>query len=170
VVPDGPGAEVRVFSLADLRTRTGTVAWRGTPGGRDDAALVEVADARFAETAVRWGRIVTVSSQAGRRAFPDGGYSAYGAAKAGVAMYTRYLAQELGPFGVNVNCLAPGYIATGRVAPMFDSLAGDSLESSIALRRPGTPEDCAGALQFLVTELGDYVTGTVIPVDGGSTR
>lgn len=117
----------------------------------------------------RWGRIVTVSSQAGRRAYPDGGYSVYGAAKAGVGMYTRYLAQELGPFGVTVNCLAPGYIATGRLIPLFDALGGDGLKSSIALRRYGTPEECAGALEFLVTDLGDYVTGSEIPVDGGST-
>lgn len=117
----------------------------------------------------RWGRIVTISSQAGRRAYPDGGYSVYGAAKAGIAMYTRYLAQELGPFGVTANCLAPGYIATGRLMPVFDSLGGEELLGSIALRRYGTPEDCAGSLEFLVTDLGSYVTGTTIPVDGGST-
>jgi 3-oxoacyl-[acyl-carrier protein] reductase len=118
----------------------------------------------------RWGRIVTISSQAGRRAYPDGGYSVYGAAKAGIAMYTRYLAQELGPYGVTANCLAPGYIATGRLMPLFSSLGAEELLDSIALRRYGTPEDCAGPLEFLVTDLGSYVTGTVIPVDGGSTR
>lgn len=117
----------------------------------------------------RWGRIVTISSQAGRRAYPDGGYSVYGAAKAGIAMYTRYLAQEMGPYGVTANCLAPGYIATGRLMPLFSSLGAEQLLGSIALRRYGTPDDCAGPLEFLVTELGSYVTGTVIPVDGGST-
>jgi 3-oxoacyl-[acyl-carrier protein] reductase len=117
----------------------------------------------------RWGRIVTISSQAGRRAYPDGGYSVYGAAKAGIAMYTRYLAQELGPYDVTANCLAPGYIATGRLMPLFTSLGADGLLDSIALRRYGTPDDCAGPLEFLVTELGSYVTGAVIPVDGGST-
>ncbi|MFL1446222.1 S1 family peptidase, partial [Nocardiopsis protaetiae] len=73
VVPDVPGAEVKVFSLADLRTYTGTVVWRGTPGGRDDAALVEVADARLVETPVRWGRIVTNVPGIGCQAwgFPD---------------------------------------------------------------------------------------------------
>lgn len=116
-----------------------------------------------------WGRIVTVSSLAGRRAFRDGGYSVYGAAKAGIAMYTTSLAHELGPEGITVNCLAPGYIATGRLAPMFDDLGADDLRESVALRRFGTPEDCAGALEFLVTDLGAYVTGTVIPVDGGAS-
>jgi len=115
-----------------------------------------------------WGRIVTVSSMAGNMPFRGGGYSIYGAAKAGIEMYTRSLAQELGPDGITVNCLAPGYIATGRLSVMFDNLGSDDLLESVALRRFGTPDDCAGALEFLVTDLGAYVTGTVIPVDGGS--
>lgn len=117
-----------------------------------------------------WGRIVTLSSQAGRRVYPDGGYSVYGAAKAGVALYTRALAQELGPEGITANCLAPGYIETGRLAPLFAQLSGEhDLRDRIALRRYGTPDDIAGVLEFLVTDLGAYVTGTCIPVDGGST-
>jgi 3-oxoacyl-[acyl-carrier protein] reductase len=116
-----------------------------------------------------WGRIVTVSSLAGRRAFRNGGYSVYGAAKAGIAMYTKSLAQELGPDGITVNCLAPGYIATGRMSVMFENLGADDLRESVALRRFGTTEDCAGALEFLVTDLGGYVTGAVIPVDGGTS-
>ncbi|MHB1062986.1 MAG: SDR family NAD(P)-dependent oxidoreductase [Georgenia sp.] len=116
-----------------------------------------------------WGRIVTVSSLAGRRAFRNGGYAVYGAAKAGIAMYTQSLAQELGPEGITVNCLAPGYIATGRMSVMFENLGADDLRETVALRRFGTPDDCAGALEFLVTDLGSYVTGTVIPVDGGTS-
>ncbi len=117
-----------------------------------------------------WGRIVTVSSQAGRRVYPDGGYSIYGAAKAGIALYTRALAQEVGPDGITANCIAPGYIETQRLAPMFAAMSeGGDLKEQIALRRYGTPDDCAGVLEFLVTDLGAYVTGAVIPVDGGST-
>ena len=117
-----------------------------------------------------WGRIITLSSQAGRRVYPDGGYSVYGAAKAAVALFTRALAQELGPDGITANCLAPGYIETGRLAPLFASLSGeDALTERIALRRYGTPDDVANVLEFLVTDLGAYVTGTCIPVDGGST-
>lgn len=116
----------------------------------------------------RSGRIVTVSSQAGRRGTHDGGYAHYGAAKAGVIMYTRYLAQELGPYGITVNCIAPGYISTGRLAEQFERAGVDRIAKSIALRRVGTPEDCARVVEFLVGELGGYVTGAVIPVDGGS--
>lgn len=116
----------------------------------------------------RSGRIVTVSSQAGRRGARDGGYAHYGAAKAGVEMYTRYLAQELGPCGITVNCIAPGYIATGRLSEQFERAGVERIERSIALRRIGTPEDCARVIEFLVGDLGSYVTGAVIPVDGGS--
>src|ERR1700730_2268958 len=63
----------------------------------------------------RSGKIVTVSSVAGTAPSADGGYAHYGAAKAAIAHYTRYLAQDLGPFGITANCIAPGVIATGRI-------------------------------------------------------
>jgi 3-oxoacyl-[acyl-carrier protein] reductase len=115
-----------------------------------------------------FGRIVTVSSQAGRRGSPAGGYAHYGTAKAGLQMYTRYLAQEVGPFGITANCVAPGFIGTGRLTPMFEAQGVQQVIDRIALRRIGTPEDCARVIEFLVTDLGDYVTGAIIPVDGGS--
>jgi 3-oxoacyl-[acyl-carrier protein] reductase len=116
----------------------------------------------------QYGRIVTVSSQAGRRGSAAGTYAHYGAAKAGIQMYTRYLAQELGPCGITVNCVAPGFIATGRLLPMFEAQGTDRVLQQIPLRRLGTPEDCARVVEFLVTDLGEYVTGAIIPVDGGS--
>src|SRR5437660_10852041 len=63
----------------------------------------------------RSGKIVTVSSVAGTAPSADGGYAHYGAAKAAIAHYTRYLAQDLGPFGITANCVAPGAMSTGRV-------------------------------------------------------
>lgn len=116
----------------------------------------------------RWGRIVTVASQAGRRAEPGGGYAPYGTAKAAITMYSRYLAQQLGPDNVTVNCIAPGHIGTGRLMVSIEDRGKEAIENTIALRRIGTPEDCANVVQFLVTGLGDYVTGALIPVDGGS--
>jgi 3-oxoacyl-[acyl-carrier protein] reductase len=116
----------------------------------------------------RWGRIVTVSSMAGRRAEPGGGYAHYGTAKAAIEMYSRYLAQQLGPDNITVNCIAPGHIGTGRLMLSIEQRGKEGIENSIPLRRIGTPEDCANVVQFLVTDLGDYVTGAVIPVDGGA--
>lgn len=110
------------------------------------------------------GRIITVGSYAGSVAQRGGHAAHYGAAKAAVVVYTRYLAQELGPHGITVNCIAPGFIATARVAEM--SMAGINLEE-IPLRRHGTTEDCAGVIEFLATDLSRYITGAVIPIDGG---
>ena len=78
-----------------------------------------------------------------------------------------------GPFGIAANCIAPGVIATGRI--MATVIPG-SIQSNrdraelVALRRLGTVEDCAKVIEFLATDLSDYVTGTVIPIDGGLVR
>ncbi len=119
------------------------------------------------------GKIITVSSVAGTAPSADGGYAHYGAAKAGIAHYTRYLAQDLGPFGITANCIAPGVIATGRI--MQTVIPGSSQSNRdraelVALRRLGTVEDCAKVVEFLATDLSDYVTGAVIPIDGGLVR
>ena len=78
------------------------------------------------------GKIITVSSQAGRRASGDGGYAHYGTAKAAIIMYTKYLAQDLGPHGIQVNCIAPGYIGTGRLTPMFEGAGVERLTRGVA--------------------------------------
>lgn len=107
----------------------------------------------------QWGKIVTVSSTAGIEAM--GGYHPYGTAKAAIIHYTRSLAQELGPYNINVNSIAPGIIRTGRLGDR------SHLSQRIALRREGTIEDCAKVVEFLVTDLSDYVTGKTITIDGG---
>ncbi len=108
------------------------------------------------------GKIVTVSSTAGVDA--RGGDHPYGTSKAAIIHYTRALAQELGPFNINVNSIAPGIIRTGRL--------GDRSERAkeIPLRREGTIEDCAKVVEFLATDLSDYVTGRTIIIDGGYLR
>jgi 3-oxoacyl-[acyl-carrier protein] reductase len=115
------------------------------------------------------GKIITVSSQAGRRASGDGGYAHYGTAKAAIIMYTKYLAQDLGPHGITANCIAPGFIGTGRLMPLFESVGTERLTRSVAVRRIGTPEDCARVVGFLASPDSDYLTGAIIPIDGGST-
>jgi 3-oxoacyl-[acyl-carrier protein] reductase len=121
----------------------------------------------------RSGKIVTVSSVAGLSPSADGGYAHYGAAKAAIAHYTRYLAQDLGPHGITANCIAPGTIATGRIMQTVipgSSGANTDQAARVALRRVGTVEDCARVVEFLTTDLSDYVTGTIIPIDGGLMR
>ena len=121
----------------------------------------------------RSGKIVTVSSVAGTAPSADGGYAHYGAAKAAIAHYTRYLAQDLGPFGITANCIAPGVITTGRIMQTVipGSIQGNRDRAElVALRRLGTVEDCARVIEFLATDLSDYVTGAVIPIDGGLVR
>ena len=121
----------------------------------------------------RSGKIITVSSVAGLSPSTDGGYAHYGAAKAAIAHYTRYLAQDLGPYGIMANCIAPGTIATGRIVATVmpgSSDANRDRTAQIALRRLGTVEDCARLVEFLATDLSDYVSGTVIPIDGGMVR
>jgi 3-oxoacyl-[acyl-carrier protein] reductase len=113
------------------------------------------------------GKIITVGSTAGLAASPDGSLAHYGATKAAIAMYTRYLAQELGEYGINCNCIAPGLIATGRIAA---SIAGRVDVTAIPLRRAGAVDDVAALVEFLATSQSDYLTGAVIPVDGGRTR
>ena len=107
----------------------------------------------------RSGKIVTVSSSAGLVAGPS--YHPYGVAKAAIIHYTRALALELGPYNINVNAIAPGIIRTGRLGDR------SHMAERIALRREGTIEDCAKVVEFLVTDLSDYVTGNTIIVDGG---
>lgn len=106
------------------------------------------------------GKIVTVSSTAGVNA--AGGYHPYGAAKATIIHYTRSLAQELGPHNINVNAIAPGIIRTGRLGDRQEMA-----ERRVPLRREGTIEECAGVVEFLATDLSDYVTGRTIIIDGG---
>jgi NAD(P)-dependent dehydrogenase (short-subunit alcohol dehydrogenase family) len=118
----------------------------------------------------RSGKIVNVASQAGVRANLDGNISHYSVAKAGIIQYTRLLAGELGPFNIHVNCIAPGLILTSRANKQFKRDSPEALAKaapSIPLRRMGLPIDCARVIEFLVTDLSDYVTGQCLCVDGG---
>lgn len=116
------------------------------------------------------GRIVNVSSLSGLRGSSDGYYSSYGVAKAGIIAYTRYLAGELAPYGINVNCIAPAMIASRRsMVRIFDREPGrlEAIEKSIPMGRLGTPEEAAKVVEFLVTDLSDYVVGQCISICGG---
>jgi NAD(P)-dependent dehydrogenase (short-subunit alcohol dehydrogenase family) len=115
------------------------------------------------------GKIVNVASQAGLWNAGDGGGMPYKVAKAGIIHYTRVLAAELGPSGIQVNCIAPGLILSSRAIAegRNDEEVRTELEARIPLRRLGTPQDCARVVEFLVTEQSDYVAGQCIPICGG---
>ena len=113
------------------------------------------------------GNIINIASILGLRVI--GGVSAYCASKAGLIHLTKAMALELGPHGVRVNTLAPGYIETDLNRDFFASNAGRSLIERIPHRRLGQLEDLDGSLLLLASDASRYMTGTVVTVDGGHT-
>jgi 3-oxoacyl-[acyl-carrier protein] reductase len=116
------------------------------------------------------GKIVTVSSTS---ALGNRGQTNYSAAKAGMQGMTKTWAIELGPFGVNVNCVAPGFVATAmtaqtaeRIGVDFDDFQKYAAEQT-PLKRIGQPEDISGVIAFLCSDDAAYVSGQVIYVRGG---
>ena len=118
----------------------------------------------------RWGRIVNISSGAGRGVSLTG-IQAYTSAKAGQIGFTRQMAHELGPFGITVNCIAPGFIlsnpTTERQWQSYGEEGQRKLVEGIATRRLGQPEDIANGVLFFVSERSSWVTGQTISIDGG---
>jgi 3-oxoacyl-[acyl-carrier protein] reductase len=113
-----------------------------------------------------WGRIVNTSSIHGR----IGGRATlghYGAAKAGVVALTRTAARELGPHGITVNSVAPGYVDTERLGSALSRERLDALARQIPLGRIGTPADIAAAVVFLASDGAAYVNGAVLDINGG---
>lgn len=107
------------------------------------------------------GRIITMSSVVGLGG--NAGQSVYAATKAGLIGFTKSLAKELGPRGILVNAVAPGLIETD----MSRDIDRQAIGQMIPLGRMGMPEDVAGAVLFLCSVLGSYMTGQVLVVDGG---
>jgi len=116
------------------------------------------------------GRIVNISSGAGIRVSLTG-IQAYASAKSGLIGFTRQLAHELGPFGITVNCVAPGFIrsnpATERQWESYGEEGQRRLVDSIATRRLGRPEDIAHAVLFFASDYASWITGQTLSVDGG---
>ena len=110
------------------------------------------------------GRIVAVSSINGQRGKP--GQAAYAASKAGLEALVRTLARELGPRGVRVNAVAPGFVDTEMTAGL-DAQIRERARAETALGRIGAPDDVAAVIAFLVSDDARHVTGQVIRVDGG---
>jgi len=120
--------------------------------------------------AAGYGRIVNISSGAGRSVSLTG-IQAYASAKAGQIGFTRQTAHELGPFGITVNSIAPGFVLSNPTSiRQWESYGKDgqsAILARIATRRLGEPEDIANGVLFFVAEEASWVTGQVISIDGG---
>lgn len=115
----------------------------------------------------RFGRIVIVSSTAGQRG--EANVSNYAASKGGQIAFTKSLAPELASFGINVNCVAPGWVETEMTTDTFaDVTLRESISKSIPLGRAARPEEIAGPVVFLCSTWANHITGEVLNVNGGS--
>ncbi len=115
------------------------------------------------------GNIIHISSMAAQYGIPQ--VIAYTAAKSGIEGMTRAMAVELSPYGIRVNCIAPGFITTDMSSGAMNN---DPQRKQKALSRTpmgkfGSPEDVADAAYFLVSDAAKYITGVVLPVDGGNS-
>ena len=112
----------------------------------------------------RSGRIISIASVVG--VMGNAGQVNYSAAKAGMIGFSKSLAKEIGSRGITVNVVAPGFIDTD-MTKALDESQREGLLSGIPLQRLGTPEDIAGTVLFLSSELGGYITGQTLHVNGG---
>lgn len=126
-----------------------------------------VTDAAVPHLIRHGGSIVFVSSTAGQRG--EARHSAYAASKGALISYTKSLSEELGPRGVRVNCVAPGWVDTDMAAGTLAQPGRRiEIEREIPLGRVASPADVAGPILFLVSELARHVQGEVLNVNGGS--
>lgn len=141
---------------------------------RDQAVILEAAFILSARALIQmrrqcFGRIVFVSSSAALRG-SFGRSACYAAAKAGLIGLAKQIAIEYGPFGVTANVVAPSQIDTPRIRKDARRTEAQltARGTGIPLRRVGRAQDVAGAIGFLCSDAGSYLTGTVLPIDGGS--
>lgn len=114
----------------------------------------------------RYGRIINIGSVT--TVFGYAGITAYCASRGGVKQMTMSLADDWGPYGITVNCLAPGWFNTKQTQALYENKEWvEYLCDRIPLKRPGQPTDLDGAIVFLASDASEYVTGQTLLVDGG---
>jgi 3-oxoacyl-[acyl-carrier protein] reductase len=115
----------------------------------------------------KWGRIINVSSTAGQRG--EAFHSHYAASKGAMISFTKSLSSELAPYNILVNSVAPGWVETDMCADIFsDKDYKEKVRKGIPLGRIPTPEDIAGPILFLASDLAKHITGEILNVNGGS--
>jgi len=157
-------ANAGIWPAEDIPLREMTDAhWRRTMAANLDAVFYTV---RAGLGALRpGGRIVIVASTAAQRG--EAFHADYAASKGALVSFTKSLAIECAP-GMTVNCVAPGWVATDMSAVALAGSAGERAAAAIPLRRIPPPEDIAGPILFLCSDLARHVTGEILNVNGGS--
>lgn len=130
------------------------------------SAFVAIRSAARAMMKNRFGRIVNISSTSG--VVGNAGQANYAASKAGLVGLTRSIARELGGKGITANVIAPGFVLTDMTANLGETIRSKVL-ASMAIKRLGSPEDIAQAVEYVASDEAGYLTGQVICVDGGLT-
>jgi 3-oxoacyl-[acyl-carrier protein] reductase len=138
--------------------------WRGTMAANLDSIFHTTR--RAAEHVAEGGRIVLVSSTAGQRG--EAGHADYAASKGAILSLVKGVAIELAPRGVTVNCVAPGWVDTEMAEVPYRDGGRERIAAAIPLGRVATPEDVAGPIVFLCSDLARHITGEVLNVNGGT--
>jgi len=156
-----PASDVAIDAMSDEQ-------WHGTVAVNLDSvfAVVKHSVAQMKRQR-RGGYIVLVSSTAGQRG--EAGHADYAATKGALISMVKGLSTELAPFGIHVNCVAPGWVNTDMSGDALqDSQRSREIFATIPLGRVGTPEEIAGPILFLCTQYAGFITGEVFNVNGGA--
>jgi 3-oxoacyl-[acyl-carrier protein] reductase len=156
-----PSSDTPIDEMSDAQ-------WRNTVAVNLDSvfALVKHAVAQM-KRQQRGGHIVMVSSTAGQRG--EAGHADYAATKGALISMVKGLSTELAPFGIYVNCVAPGWVGTDMSAEaLVDPERRQKIHSTIPLGRVGTPEEIAAPILFLCTPYAGFITGEIFNVNGGA--